>query len=55
MVETNRRFESYQTEIQAISQLGISFHEWLKLSPSTEIKPEGAELMFIIPSTPLQI
>ncbi|MBD2501436.1 hypothetical protein [Anabaena azotica] len=55
MVETNHRFESYQTEIQAISQLGISFHEWLKLSPSTEIKPEGAELMFIIPSTPLQI
>ncbi|BAY37078.1 hypothetical protein NIES2111_14120 [Nostoc sp. NIES-2111] len=55
MIETNCRFESYQTEIQAISQLGISFHEWLKLSPSTETKPEGAELMFIIPATPLQI
>ncbi|BCL37249.1 hypothetical protein [Nostoc sp. MS1] len=55
MIETNCRFESYQTEIQAISQLGISFHEWLKLSPSSETKPEGAELMFIIPSTPLQI
>jgi tetratricopeptide (TPR) repeat protein len=55
MIETNCRFESYQTEIQAISQLGISFHEWLKLSPSTETKPEGAELMFIIPSTPLQL
>jgi len=55
MVETNRRFESYQTEIQAISQLGISFHEWLKLSPSTEIKPEGAELMYIIPSQPLDL
>lgn len=55
IIETNRRFESYQTELQAISQLGISFHEWLKLSPSTEIKPEGAELMFIIPSTPLEI
>ncbi|BAY70676.1 hypothetical protein ACN23B_25470 [Anabaena sp. FACHB-709] len=55
MIETNRRFESYQTEIQAISQLGISFHEWLKLSPSTEIKPEGAELMYIIPSQPLDL
>ncbi|WP_242055656.1 hypothetical protein [Nostoc flagelliforme] len=52
MIETNRRFESYQTEVQAICQLGISFHDWLKLTPSTEIKPEGAELMYIIPSKP---
>ncbi|MBD2524444.1 hypothetical protein [Nostoc sp. FACHB-133] len=55
MIETNRRFESYQTEVQAISQLGISFHDWLKLTPSTEIKPEGAELMYIIPSKPLDL
>jgi tetratricopeptide (TPR) repeat protein len=55
MIETNRRFESYQTELQAISQLGISFHDWLKLTPSTEVKPEGAELMFIIPSKPLEL
>ncbi|AUT04064.1 hypothetical protein CLI64_28840 [Nostoc sp. CENA543] len=54
IIETNRRFESYQTEIQAISQLGISFHEWLKLTP-TENQPNGAELMYIIPSTSLQI
>jgi tetratricopeptide (TPR) repeat protein len=55
MIETNNRFESYQTEIQAISQLGISFHEWLQLKPSTETKPESAELMFIIPSQPLEL
>ena len=55
MIETNRRFESYQTEVQAISQLGISFHDWLKLAPSTEIKPDGAELMYIIPSKPLEL
>ncbi|MEH2298209.1 MAG: hypothetical protein V7K88_03860 [Nostoc sp.] len=55
MIETNRRFESYQTEVQAISQLGISFHDWLKLIPSTEIKPDGAELMYIIPSKPLDL
>ncbi|MEH2209132.1 hypothetical protein [Nostoc sp.] len=30
MIETNRRFEAYQTEVQAISQLGISFYDWLK-------------------------
>lgn len=55
MIETNNRFESYQTEIQAISKLEISFHEWLQLKPSTEQKPEGAELMFIIPSQPLEL
>ncbi|MBW4674134.1 MAG: hypothetical protein KME52_08955 [Desmonostoc geniculatum HA4340-LM1] len=55
MIETNRRFQSYQTEVQAISQLGISFHDWLKLTPSTEIKPDGAELMYIIPSKPLEL
>lgn len=55
MVETNRRFESYQTEIQAISQLGISFHDWLKLTPVNEDKPEGAELMFIVPNEPLEL
>ncbi|MBD2131256.1 hypothetical protein H6F47_01970 [Sphaerospermopsis sp. FACHB-1094] len=55
MIETNNRFESYQTEIQAISKLGISFHEWLQLKPSKETKPEGAELMFIIPSQPLEL
>ncbi|MEH2193952.1 MAG: hypothetical protein V7K98_15140 [Nostoc sp.] len=53
MIETNRRFESYQTEVQAISKLGISFHDWLKLTPSTEIKPDSAELIYIIPSKPL--
>lgn len=55
MIETNRRFESYQTEIQAVSHLGISFYDWLKLTPSTEIKPDGAELMYIIPSQPLNL
>ncbi|MEH1896368.1 MAG: hypothetical protein V7K94_13900 [Nostoc sp.] len=55
MIETNRRFEAYQTEVQAISQLGISFHDWLKLTPSTEIKPDGAELMYIIPSKPFDL
>ncbi len=55
MIETSRRFESYQTEIQAVSQLGISFHDWLKLTPSTEIKLDSAELMYIIPSQPLNL
>lgn len=52
MVETNRRFESYQTEVHAIAQFGISFHDWLQLAP-TEKKPDGAELMYIIPPKPI--
>ncbi|MGL4618783.1 hypothetical protein [Chroococcidiopsis sp.] len=52
MIETDRRFESYQSEVKAIAQLGISFQDWLKFSP-TEAKPEAAELMYIIPSNPL--
>ncbi|MBN3938883.1 hypothetical protein [Nostoc sp. NMS9] len=55
MIETNLRFAAYQTELQAISQLGISFYDWLKLTPPTEIKPEGAKLMYIIPSKPLEL
>jgi len=55
MVETNRRFEAYQAEVAAIAQLGISFHDWLQLAPATEEKPEEAELMYIIPSQPLDV
>ncbi|GAB1541041.1 hypothetical protein NUACC21_37110 [Scytonema sp. NUACC21] len=55
MVETNRRFEAYQLEVQAIAQLGISFHEWLKLTPPTEEKPDKANLMFIIPDKPTNL
>lgn len=54
MLETQERFEAYQAEIQAISQIRISFHDWLKLAPS-ETKPDGAELMYIIPSKPLDL
>lgn len=54
MVETNRRFESYQAEVAAIAQLGISFHDWLQLAPAEE-KPEGAELMYIIPPKPIEV
>jgi hypothetical protein len=55
VIETNCRFEAYQAEVQAIAQLGMSFHDWLKLAPSpTEVQPEGAELMYIIPSNPLE-
>ncbi len=55
MWENFHRFEAYQTEIQAIGQLEISFHDWLKLSPDTEVKPDGSELMYLIASKPLDL
>lgn len=54
LIETERRFQAYQAEVQAIAQLKISFHDWLKLAPE-ETKPDGAELMYIIPSKPLEV
>jgi len=54
MVETNRRFEAYELEIKTIINLGITFSEWLNLTPSEE-KPEGANFMFILPSEPLAV
>ena len=54
MVETNRRFEAYQAEVTAIAQLGISFYDWLQLAPA-EKKLDGTELMYIIPSKPIDV
>lgn len=55
MIENYHRFEAYQAEVHAIAQLGISLHEWLKLTTSTEVKPDRAELLYIIPSKPLDL
>ncbi len=54
LIETYRRFEAYQTEVKAIAQLGISFHDWLQLAPQ-EPQPEGSNLMYIIPAEPLAL
>ena len=55
MIETHRRFESYQYEIQSMMQLGIPFHEWAQLAPSMSPKFEADELTYIIPAEPLAI
>lgn len=55
MIETYQRFESYQTEIKAIAQLGISFHNWMKLAPADEKVPDGANLMVIIPKAAIAV
>ncbi|MFM7793889.1 MAG: hypothetical protein ACKO90_39425, partial [Microcystis panniformis] len=48
IIETNYRFEAYEVEVKALSKLGISFHEWLKLQPE-ENKSKNNNLMYIIP------
>lgn len=52
MIETNQRFSSYELEVKAISQLGISFREWLQLQPP-ESAVNNSNLMYIVPDEPM--
>jgi len=54
MVETSRRFGAYEFEVKAISQLEMSFHEWLQLAPS-EPNENGRNLVFVVPQEPLSL
>lgn len=54
LIETHRRFESFKWEIQAINKLGISFTDWMQLTPTQGSSPEGS-LMYIIPAKPLAL
>jgi hypothetical protein len=55
MIEVHHRFEAYQAEVQALSQLDISFKDWLKIIPSSEVQIEQSKLLYIMPSTPLEV
>ncbi|MFN6466118.1 MAG: hypothetical protein RMZ41_030450 [Nostoc sp. DedVER02] len=55
MIETYRRFEAYQAEIEVISKLESSFQDWLQLTPSAEVKLDEVEFLYIIPSKPLDL
>ena len=52
MIETNQRFSSYELEVKAISQLDISFREWLELQPP-ESSVNNSNLMYIVPDEPM--
>lgn len=54
VVETNNRFEAYKAEIKAISQLGISFQEWMQLKPMNK-QLDGEDLIFIMPAKPIAV
>ena len=51
IIETHHRLKAYNSEIEAMMQLNMSFLEWQKLYPAKEKQPEGSELIFIIPSS----
>lgn len=51
MIETANRFEAYQTEVELLSQIDMSFQDWLQLAPR-ENKPQEAQLIFILPDKP---
>jgi hypothetical protein len=55
MIETYSRFEAYQAEVESIQTIGMNFYEWLELTPSTEVHQDERELMYIIPSKPLDL
>ncbi|QUY45453.1 hypothetical protein [Acaryochloris marina] len=55
-IETCQRFATYQTEINAITQLGMSFGEWERLEPSESRSVNSAEnLMFILPDDSVDV
>lgn len=55
MIETNRRFEAYQAEVQAIAQLNVTFQGWQNLAPSSTTIYKKIGLIYIIPSQPLDL
>jgi hypothetical protein len=54
MIETIQRFEAYQSEVKAISKLGITFREWTLLAPVDKQQSENKNLIYLIPSAPVE-
>ncbi|MGF1542822.1 MAG: hypothetical protein ACFCU5_20670 [Pleurocapsa sp.] len=54
MIETNQRFQSYEMEVKAIAQSGMTFREWQQLKPS-KAALEDTNVMLVIPSTPVVV
>lgn len=47
MVEDDNRLAMYESEIEAIHRLGMSFQEWRQLAPSSATQENGADLIYI--------
>lgn len=55
MIEDMHRLDTYRVEIQAIQNLGVSFHQWQQLTLPTHSLEENPALMCIIPHKPLDL
>ncbi|MBD0386832.1 MAG: hypothetical protein ICV54_09985 [Nostoc sp. C3-bin3] len=55
IIETYNRFEAYLIELQVMQQLGMSFQNWLQLTPHIKAQQYEAESIYIIPSQPLKL
>lgn len=47
MIEDNNRLTMYESEIEMIHQLGMSFQEWQQIAPSIPAQGDGADLIYI--------
>ena len=55
VIETEGRFEMYGLEMEAVSRLGMSFDEWVHLAPSSDGQSGSGDLMYIVPTQPLEL
>jgi hypothetical protein len=55
LIEDARRLASYQTEVQVIRQLGVSFQDWQRLLPNSSVPDNESELTYLVLSEPLMI
>lgn len=54
IIETNRRFESYEYELKLLEQTKIPFSKWLNTAPETP-NTNNSNLIFITPEEPLTL
>jgi len=47
MIEDSNRFAMYESEVEMINQIGMSFQEWQQLVPSSTAQENGANLICI--------
>ena len=47
MVEDANRLAMYESEVEMIHRLGMSFQEWRQLTPSSTVQGHGSNLIYI--------
>lgn len=55
LIENESRFQMYGVEIEAIRQLGMSFEDWVRLTPSSDVQAASAKLVYLVPPQPLKL